>query len=199
MKILAIGSHPDDIEIGCAGTLLHFKHNHNAEIHILLMTIGSKGNTEHLCRNNEQHNACTILGVDSYHCAGLRDTEIQINQAIHAIEFAYENINPDYTFTHYKDDTHQDHRTVSEATISALRYENSILFYETLSTENFHPTMLVDISNWMDKKSEIIGAHTSQNRTQSIVAYAKNRAIFRSYRTSLKYVEGFIPRKFIWQ
>lgn len=199
MKILAIGAHPDDIEIGCAGTLLYLKEKYNAEICMLLMTIGSEGNCEVKCRDAEQDRACELLGTDIYHCAGLPDTAIELKDAICEIERFVSKMNPSYIFTHYREDTHQDHRTVAVATTSACRNQMNLLFYESISTEIFHPTVLVDINETFSKKCDAVKAHESQDRRLQLVDYVQTLAKFRAHRTGLKHAEGFIPRKFLWR
>ena len=50
----------------------------------------------------------------------------------------------------YPEDTHQDHRALAEATLSATRYIRNVLFYEGPTTVNFQPNVFVDISNLLD-------------------------------------------------
>ena len=94
MKILAIGAHPDDVEIGCGGTLLYLKSVVNAEIHVLLMTRGTKGNCDVDSRKLEQEQACKILGVTRLDCPELPDTNITIKAAIDVIEELVNVVNP---------------------------------------------------------------------------------------------------------
>ena len=199
MKILAIGAHPDDVEIGCGGTLLYLKSVVNAEIHVLLMTRGTKGNCDVDSRKLEQEQACKILGVTRFYCPELPDTNITIKAAIDVIEELLNVVNPDYIWTHYKDDTHQDHRIVAEATISACRNRSNVLYYESFSSEGFNPTIIVDIKDTLKTKCEAIAAHKTQAERLHLVDYVKMLAKQRAHRTGLKYVEGFIPRKLIWR
>ena len=197
MKILAIGAHPDDVEIGCGGTLLYLKSVDAAEIHVLLMTRGTKGNCDVDSRKLEQEQACKILGVTRFYCPELPDTNITIKAAIDVIEELVNVVNPDYIFTHYKDDTHQDHRIVAEATISACRNRSNVLYYESFSSEGFNPMLFVDIESTLQSKCEVVAAHKTQEERLHLVDYVKILAKQRAHRTGLKYVEGFIPRKFI--
>jgi LmbE family N-acetylglucosaminyl deacetylase len=199
MKILAIGAHPDDVEIGCGGTLLYLKSVVNAEIHVLLMTRGTKGNCDVDSRKLEQEQACKILGVTRFYCPELPDTNITIKAAIDVIEELVNVVNPNYIWTHYKDDTHQDHRIVAEATISACRNRSNVLYYESFSSENFNPMLFVDIEGTLQSKCEVVAAHKTQEERLHLVDYVKMLAKQRAHRTGLKYVEGFIPRKFIWK
>ena len=61
MKILAIGSHPDDIEVGCGGTLTKYsKKGH--EIYLLVMTEGEQGG-ESSQRRSEQEKAAKLVNA----------------------------------------------------------------------------------------------------------------------------------------
>ena len=62
MNILAIGAHPDDIEIGCAGTLIKYvDRGHN--VFLLIMTGGGEGGAEPT-RTLEQEDSNKIMGVE---------------------------------------------------------------------------------------------------------------------------------------
>lgn len=198
-KILAIGAHPDDIEIGCGGTLLHLKKQYGAAIHTLLMTCGEAATYPEQDREEEQDRAFRILGVEKRFFAGLADTQIEMRSALLFIEKVVDDVVPDYIFTHYKEDTHQDHRVVAEATLAACRNRSGLLFYESISTENFQPTLFVDVAETLAQKCEAVAAHTSQDARLGLVPYIQTLAAFRAYRTGTKAVEGFIPRKFLWR
>ena len=199
MKILAIGAHPDDIEIGCGGTLLYFQKYHNAAVSMLLLTKGEAGTDVSVDREAEQAAACQILGIEDRFCANLTDTAIGLQDAIISIEGVVGDVNPDVVFTHYGMDTHQDHRVVAAATLSACRNRGSVLHYESISSQTFPPSMFVDVGEFIDTKCETVASHTSQEVRLGLVDYVKTLAIHRAYRTSLNYVEGFLPWKFFWR
>ena len=199
MKILAIGAHPDDIEIGCGGTLLYFQKYRNATVSMLLLTKGEAGTDASVDREAEQAAACQILGIEHRFCANLRDTAIGLQDAIKCIENVVGDVDPDFIFTHYGTDTHQDHRVVADATLSACRNRGSVLHYESISSQNFPPSMFVDVGEFIDTKCEAVASHTSQEARLGLVDYVKTLAIHRAYRTPLNYIEGFIPRKFLWK
>lgn len=198
MKILAIGAHPDDIEIGCGGTLLYLKQTYQAELHMLLMTQGEAIHSPKVKREQEQAVACQILGIHKCFCAHASDTTINLRFAIQFIEKIIDQVHPDYIFTHYEQDTHQDHRVLSQATTSACRNRLNLLYYESLSSENFQPTLLVDISETLQKKCEAVRAHKSQEKRLQLVNYVKMLATFRAHRTGCQAIEGFIPKKFLF-
>ncbi|MFN3550193.1 MAG: PIG-L deacetylase family protein [Endomicrobiia bacterium] len=195
MKILAIGSHPDDFEFGCGGTLIKF--SQKAKIYVLVMTKGEIGGNPKI-RSKEQKKVCDLLKAELI-WGGLKDTKIELNKKlIDIIEYAIRNINPDLIFTHYLNDTHQDHRNVSEATVTATRYIRNVLFYETPSSIDFSPTVFVDITKIIDEKVKLLKLHTSQVYSTkikglSIIEAALSTGIYRGYQNRVKYAEGFVP------
>ncbi|MBU2622105.1 MAG: PIG-L family deacetylase [Proteobacteria bacterium] len=152
MKILAIGAHPDDIEAGCSGTLAKYARNGH-DIYMLIMTEGHMGG-EGSTRKKEQKRSAKILKPRELIWGGYKDTLLtpHMNQMVHDIEVVLKKIAPDFIFVHYEDDTHQDHRALAKATISATRYVRNVLFYEGPTTQNFSPAVFVDIRETLDDK-----------------------------------------------
>ena len=74
MNILAIGPHPDDIEIGCAGTLIKYAQRGH-EVSLLIITKGEKGGNSHV-RYEEQLKAAELMGVKDVFWGGFKDTEL---------------------------------------------------------------------------------------------------------------------------
>ena len=134
MRIFAIGAHPDDIEFGCGGSLIHFREKADAEIIMMVMSKGKRHKSSVGWREDEQQRAAEIIGAK---CAVLDmdDTQLDLKECIHAIEDSLADLDPTHVFTVYPDDTHQDHRTLAQATISAMRESTNLLFYESISTE----------------------------------------------------------------
>jgi len=200
MKILAIGAHPDDIEVGCAGTLLKYsKQGH--EIFLLIMTEGQMGGDSSK-RKEEQLKSSSILKPVDIIWGGYKDTELSpsMNQMVHDIEAILKQIKPDFTFVHFEEDTHQDHRTLTKATVTASRYIRNVLFYEGPTTHNFSPTVFVDINESLNDKISMLLAHHSQvMKTNieglSIIDIAKSTAIFRGIQGRVQFAEGFTPMR----
>jgi LmbE family N-acetylglucosaminyl deacetylase len=151
VNILAIGAHPDDLEYGCGGTLIKYaQRGHN--IFLYIATKGELGGDPDL-RQKEQETAAGIIGVKTIIWGDYQDTEIPHNRApIRDIEKAMGEVRPDFIFTHFWDDTHQDHRTLSRCTLSATRYVKNFLFYETPTTQSFSPNVYVDIGEVIKKE-----------------------------------------------
>lgn len=198
MKILAIGAHPDDIEVGCAGTLAKYAQQGH-EIHLLIMTDGAKGG-DAAGRREEQLRASESLQPKSLTWGGYEDTQLMphMNEMVHDIEQIMDRIGPDFIFVHYEDDTHQDHRALSKATVSATRYVRNVLFYEGPTSQNFAPTVFVDIKETIVRKASMLVAHQSQvMKTNieglSIVDVIRATAMFRGIQGRVQFAEGFMP------
>ena len=195
MNILAIGSHPDDIEFGCGGTLSKYSEKGH-KVYMLVLSKGDKGGDSD-SRQKEQENSARILGAEKLFFSNYKDTEIEQSQKlITEIEGFLEEIKPGFIFVHYHDDTHQDHRNLSNSTISATRYIQNVLFYEGPTTQNFTPNVYVNITSAIDKKLECLEAHFSQvSKTNieglSIIEAAKSTAHFRGIQGRVEYAEAF--------
>lgn len=119
-------------------------------------------------------------------------------ELIQSIEAVVKEVDPHFIFVHYHDDTHQDHRHLAMAAISATRYTKNVLFYEGPTTQNFAPTVFVDIDQVLDEKIAAIEAHASQVRKTniealSIVDVIRSSAHFRGIQGRVKNAEGFLP------
>jgi LmbE family N-acetylglucosaminyl deacetylase len=198
MNILAIGAHPDDIEFGCGGTLLKYIRSGH-DVYLLVMTEGHKGGQAKQ-RRAEQKRAAEILKPQEVIWGPYRDTELspRMNEMVQDIEAILERIQPHFTFVNYDEDTHQDHRALARAAVSATRYIRNVLFYEGPTSQNFSPTVFVDIRETMEEKTQVLMAHHSQvMKTNiegiSIVDIARSTAVFRGISGRVQYAEGFTP------
>jgi LmbE family N-acetylglucosaminyl deacetylase len=195
MNILAVGAHPDDIEFGCGGTLVKYTESGH-RLSLLIMTEGGLGG-EAQVRATEQLNSNGILGVEKIFWGGYQDCHLQVDKSvISKVENVITDVKPDFIFCHYPDDTHQDHRHLSQAVISATRYIRNVLFYEGPTTQNFNPQIYVDIFDTIDRKIEALKAHCSQvSKTNiedlTIVELARSTANFRGTQGRVKYAEAF--------
>jgi len=196
MNILAIGAHPDDIEFGCGGTLIKYgQKGHN--LFLMVLTKGEMG-SEGKVRKIEQLASSKILGAKEVYFGEYKDTKLPLDKrVIDSIERVLGMVSPNFIFVNYFDDTHQDHRHLSQATMSATRYIRNVLFYEVPTTQNFSPNVFVNIEDVLEKKLASLEAHNSQLlKTNieglSIVEVAKSSANFRGIQGRVKYAESFI-------
>ena len=194
-NILAVGAHPDDIEFGCGGSLIKYA-DKGHDVFLLVMSKGEMGGMPDT-REKEQEEAARRLGARDLFWGGLADTRINVSQDnIQRLEKVIRLIKPDIIFCHNTHDTHQDHRHLSQMTISATRNIRNVLFYEGPTTECFDPQVYVDISQVLDRKVSALMAHQSQiEKTNiegvSIVEMAKSCSNFRGFQGRVKYAEGF--------
>ncbi|MCL5807561.1 MAG: PIG-L family deacetylase [Deltaproteobacteria bacterium] len=198
MKILAIGAHPDDIEVGCSGTLAKYGQAGH-DIYLLVMTEGHMGGRRAV-RKKEQLKSAKILKPQALLWGGFEDTSLSLhmNRMVQEIEAVLKGIDPDFIFVQYADDTHQDHRSLAKATVSATRYVRNVLFYEGPTTQNFSPTVFVDIKETMDTKFATLLAHQSQvEKTNieglSITDIVRSTAVFRGIQGRVQFAEAFVP------
>jgi len=200
MNILAVGPHPDDIEIGCGGTLIKYaQKGHN--VFLLIITKGEKGGEVEV-RCKEQLRSAEIIGARDVFWAALGDTKLldKGNEMIHLVEGYIDLVKPDFIFVNFLDDTHQDHRAVNRAVLSATRYVKNVMFYEVPTTNSFIPNVFVDIGSVFDKKLEVLEAHASQvMKTNipglSIVDIAGSSARFRGVQGRIPLAEGFVSER----
>ncbi|GKS58662.1 hypothetical protein YTPLAS18_21890 [Nitrospira sp.] len=197
MRLLAIGAHPDDIEAGCGGTLIKYAQDGH-RIFLMVMTEGERGATRHT-RHREQLRAARTLLAERIFWGGYPDTQVPSNPGlIKRIESVVREVQPDFIFVHYHDDTHQDHRHIATCTITATRYTKNVLFYEGPTTQNFSPTVFVDIDEVLEDKIASLRAHASQvAKTHieglSIVDIIRSAAHFRGIQGRVRNAEGFLP------
>jgi len=200
VKILAIGAHPDDIEVGCSGNLLKYAQaGCRHDIYLLVMSNGARGGEEEV-RRQEQERSAAILGAKDLIWGGYDDTELSphMNRMVCDIEVLIRKIGPDFIFVNCGNDTHQDHRSLSKATVSATRYVKNVLFYEVPTTVNFSPLVFVDIKDTLNRKIDALLAHQSQVMKTNIegltiVDVATSTAVFRGIQGRVQYAEGFVP------
>jgi LmbE family N-acetylglucosaminyl deacetylase len=197
MRILALGAHPDDIEVGCGGTLIKYAETGH-RIFLMVMTEGGQGGLPDV-RKREQAQAAKLLRAEKVFWGGYKDTEVPLGRdLIQTVEEIVRKIEPHFIFVHYHDDTHQDHRHLAMSTITATRYTKNVLFYEGPTTQNFAPTVFVDIEQALDRKIQSLEAHASQVRKTnieglSIADVVRSSAQFRGIQGRVKNAEGFLP------
>jgi LmbE family N-acetylglucosaminyl deacetylase len=197
MRVLAIGAHPDDIEFGCGGTLIQYARR-KVHIELLVMTDGSRGGSPRV-RRREQTEAARLLGASKLHWGGYRDTLLpSVRHLIDRMETILRKAKPDFIFVNSPEDTHQDHRLVARAAVSATRYARNVLFYEGPTTVNFAPTVFIDIASEIDRKIDALNKHESQiGKTRiegtPISEIAQASAHFRGVQGRVRWAEGFAP------
>lgn len=202
--VLAVGAHPDDIELGCSGTLARHKMNGD-KVYLLVLTKGEASGDIKL-REKECREVAEMLDADRLVFGGLEDTKVHDGrETIDVIEHVVNEVKPDIIYAPSCKDTHQDHRNAGHATLSAGRRCKMILQYEGASTQrNFVPEVFVDIKDTFELKKRLIRLFGSQlnghNGQYSRAANAlTGLASFRGYQAGLSVAEAFEVGKFIFE
>ncbi|MFT5584739.1 MAG: LmbE family N-acetylglucosaminyl deacetylase/CheY-like chemotaxis protein [Cognaticolwellia sp.] len=159
--VLAIGAHPDDIEIGCGGTLLAHRAAGD-EVVLLTLSKGAHGGQQEV-RVEEARQAAQILG-GTLVFGDLPDTSIRVDRSsIALIEDVVRRCKPSVVYTHSQNDLHQDHRAVHEATLIGARQVPTVLCYQAPSSNiQFCPRRFEDVGAHMQEKLALLGCYHSQ-------------------------------------
>jgi LmbE family N-acetylglucosaminyl deacetylase/ActR/RegA family two-component response regulator len=161
-RVLAIGAHPDDIEIGCAGTLLEHRRRGD-RISLLTLSRGAVGGDQRQ-RLAESAAAADALGAQLL-LGDLPDTAIDAGVAtIRLVEEVVRQVDPTVVYVHSRNDNHQDHRAVHIAVLSATRSVPEVFAYQSPSATNeFRPSKFVAIDAVVLGKVRLLGLFGSQS------------------------------------
>jgi LmbE family N-acetylglucosaminyl deacetylase len=200
-RVLAVGAHPDDVELGCGATLLAHSAAGDA-VTMLVMTGGENGPGDGAAvvgRRAEQELAARTLGARLM-WGGLRDCSLTPDAATVAIvERAIAETDADVVYVHAPDDSHQDHRATASATLSAARRLSRVLHYQSPSTLTFSPTTFVDVTAYLSGKLAALGAHASQVEMSAMVEPDAVVASARHWgaQARIGYAEAFAPTRMV--
>ena len=159
--VLAIGAHPDDVEIGAAGTLIAHRAAGD-RVAILTMSRGSRGGDQ-LMRARESQEAAGVIGARLF-LEDLDDTRIpEGDPTIGCIDRVIAELQPTVVYTHSVHDVHQDHRNVHRAAMVACRRVGRVYCFQSPSaTVDFRPTHFVPIDDHVERKLKAIDTFGSQ-------------------------------------
>lgn len=196
MNILAIGAHPDDIELGCGGLLIKAARQKHEIFMYTLTRGGASGDPQQ--RTKELMQSAKFIGAKALWIDNFEDTKLNAStsELINHIEFFINKADPDLIITHSLGDVHHDHRAIAASTIEAGRFIPNIMSYEIPLTKDFTPQVFYDISDVVDDKVELIKIFWSQQsklylRANAIKGLAEYRALQSRLNTSINYVEAF--------
>jgi bacillithiol biosynthesis deacetylase BshB1 len=227
LDILAFGAHPDDVELGCSGTLAK-EISLGKKVGIIDLTrgeLGTRGSAE--IRDNEAAKAAKILGIAVRENLNMRDGFF-VNDETHQLEIIkmIRKYRPEIVVCNAVDDRHIDHpkgsSLVSDACfLSGLRrIETEVdnqnqdawrpkLVYHYIQWKNNEPDFVVDISDFMELKMASILAYDSQfynpntNEPETPIA-TKNFLDSVKYRAQdlgriigTEYAEGFTVERYL--
>ena len=175
MKILAIGAHPDDIEIFIYGTLAACAARGD-EVRIAVATDGGAGGNGPGAELVQQRAAETTKGLAKLgrpHLFGFPDGQLASQtDAGRAIADLVSEFRPDAVITHAPEDYHPDHRALSRFVEDAAGFICPLFFADTLMGVGFTPELYVDITPHHADKQTAIMAHDSQHPQRFAVGAA---------------------------
>lgn len=194
-NILAFGAHPDDIELGCGGTLLkHVKAGNN--VYVCVLSRGEAAGDPNR-RAHEQEEAAKRMGAKELIWGNWIDTRFEVTKvSIDFVESVVQKVKPYEIYVNYTEDTHQDHRVLAQCVLSATRYNKRVLFYEDYTSTNFQPDIFVDIEDVLDQKLHVLKSFESQVSRSfpsgpQLIEGIKAIANFRGFQAKIHYAEGF--------
>ena len=223
MNVLAIGCHPDDIEIACAGTLAKYVKNGH-KVTVCHVANGDMGHVEimpdelRVMRAEEAKKAGSLAGIEVVTCdvgdlvvySGDRRQRDLVVDVIRTTQ-------PDVIFTHSPQDYMPDHTAVSKLVFDASfaasvpHYRTAvpgasevtpIYYMDTLAGVGFMPEEYVDVSEFIDLKMEMLECHVSQMKWMrehdhiDFAEFVKTCARYRGLQCGVQYAEAFSVCRF---
>lgn len=221
MRILAIGCHPDDLEIACFGTLAKYvKLGH--EVSVCHIASGNMGHVEIMpeelakIRAGEAAAAAKVIGAEHY-TIGVSDIHVtaEDNDTIYALGRIIRKTRPELIITHFEQDYMNDHvqtylaafRASFGASIPHFPCADAgptvpvgpIYHMDTVAGVGFIPTEYVDITEEIDLKLEALSCHKSQldwmrdHDGIDFLDFVRTCSRVRGFQSGTKYAEGFRP------
>ena len=180
IDVLAIGAHPDDVELGCGGTIAKLI-SEGKKVAILDLTqgeLGTRGTNE--TRAIEAKNAAEILGISARENLKMKDGFL-INSEEYQLRIikAIRTYQPEIVFCNAVDDRHPDHAKAAKLASDAC-FLSGLVKIETeesgkkqekwrpkqvfhyIQWKNLEPDFVIDISGFLDKKIESCLAYKTQ-------------------------------------
>ena len=203
-SVLAVGAHPDDLEVGCFGTLLKHK-SVGDSVAVAITTKGGYGNRTWEQIRDEAEVASKILGAE-YKILDNRIGHYEMNwKTVGELDKIIAEHDVDTVYTVWHGDSHQDHQLTFKNVLAACRtkkirnlycYEQSEYSYRSQST--FDARYFVDISQYFEAKLEAVKAYKSyitENHLEAIRGLARHRGLA----CGAQYAEAFEPMFTIWK
>ena len=156
MKILAIGAHPDDIEIYMFGLLMVFLNQGN-DVYPLIATDGSLGtvSVKKKLKNNKKKRSENLIKKKFNKPIFLDEQDGSLstsNLILCKLKKHISSISPDLIITHSHLDYHPDHRALSKYVKEGAGFNFPIIYADTLMGVNFNPKIYIDISQHIEEK-----------------------------------------------
>jgi N-acetylglucosamine malate deacetylase 1 len=192
--VLAIGAHPDDLELAIGGMLARLSRE-SARVVMAVVSIP----TDYATRRAEAERAAEILGCELrvlIDGESKRIDDIKHYQLVGMLDALVRELEPAAVLTHSANEFHRDHVTVHNACLSTQRLKPFDFFHfnPTMCRPvpvQFHPRAYVDVTGTIDLKMEAIAAHTSQFGARGLEAEMyRDLARLTGRMVGVKYAEG---------
>jgi LmbE family N-acetylglucosaminyl deacetylase len=162
--VVAIGAHPDDLELAVGGSLARLTRD---GAHVVMAVVSIPG--DYATRLAEAERAARILGCELRVLMedARRIDDLKNYQLVGMLDALVRECNPAAVLTHSPAEFHRDHVTVHNATVSTQRLQQFDFFsYSPTMCRpvpvQFHPRLYVDVTETIDAKMDAIRAHASQ-------------------------------------
>ncbi|MDP5226580.1 MULTISPECIES: PIG-L deacetylase family protein [Arthrobacter] len=192
-RVLAIGAHPDDLELACGATLAKLADGGH-QVKTLVMSRGTVGGDDQV-RILEAQRGSSFLGSRDTTVFDFEDTRLAdaSQDMVNAIEREIRDFKPDVVLTHSVNDYHQDHLAVHLATMRAARQHSAILCFESPSvTKDFTPSFYIDVDGYVDVKVEAVALHRDQaGKPYMTSERVRGQMAFRGAQVKKPAAEGF--------
>lgn len=193
VNVLAVGAHPDDIELGCGGALLRHVLAGDRVV-MLVITAGERGPGTPARRVEEQQRAAAEIGAELV-WGGFPDGDAGADPRalVECVEQVLREHAVDLAYVHGERDSHQDHRAVALASLGATRRCPRVLAYESPSALGFRPSVFVDVADVLDKKVAALSSHSSQVRDSAMLdlEHVRSQASYHGFQARGAAAEGF--------
>jgi len=176
--VLAVGAHPDDVELGVGATLAAHRAAGDPVV-VLTLSRGASGGAA-ADRRHEALAAAEVIGARLF-LEDLPDTQIPVAEpTVGIIERVVAEVRPAVVYTHSAHDRHQDHRAVHQAVMVATRGIGTVACFESPSaTVEFRPNRFVAVDPYLETKLAMLACFTSQTAIRDYLEPGMVRATAR--------------------
>jgi LmbE family N-acetylglucosaminyl deacetylase len=192
--VLAIGAHPDDLELAIGGTLARLARN-GARVVMAVVSVPADFET----RRSEAARAAEILGCELrvlMDDGSQRIDDIKSYQLVNMLDSLVRELAPAALFTHSACEFHRDHIAVHSACLSTQRLKSFDFFHFNPTMTRavpvaFHPRAYVDVTETIELKMKAIEAHASQFGARGLdTELFRDIARLNGRMVGVKYAEG---------
>ena len=201
-NILIVGAHPDDIELGCIGSLMKLKKEGKKIVYLVMTNGGNWEKKTYKDRVDEIKKALIHIDVDEVIVGAIQDGYLKHDpDTIDFLSNIIKKYSIDTVLCQYYKDTHQDHVNLGLNTLSIATSCKNLIFYESLTSTEFVPNY-IDISKYEIDKKNVSKEYVSQiekykNRNQDLLSYIDAKDKINGIKSHVDYAEGFIINKMV--